>query len=58
MTFQMHEAEWLSIEQMQEFLLGSRQVEFELEGKDAVYGFLERVLRHQHYGQWESVNEG
>lgn len=58
MTFQMHEAEWLSIEQMQEFLLGSRQVEFELEGKDAVYGFLERVLRHQHYGQWGKRERG
>jgi hypothetical protein len=58
MTFQMHEAEWLSIEQMQEFLLGSRQVKFELEGKDAVYGFLERVLRHQHYGQWGKRERG
>ena len=58
MTFQMHEAEWLSIEQMQEFLRGSRQVEFELAGKDAVYGFLERVLRHQHYGQWGKRERG
>jgi hypothetical protein len=51
MTFQVLEADRVSIDQMREFLQGSRQIEFKLEGKVAVYGFLERVLRHQHYGQ-------
>ncbi len=36
---------------MREFLQGSRQIEFKLEGRAAVYGFLERVLQYQHYGQ-------
>lgn len=51
MTFQVLEADRLSIDQMREFLQGSRQIEFKLEGKAAVYGFLERVLQHQHYSQ-------
>jgi hypothetical protein len=51
MTFQVLEADRLSIDQMREFLRGIRQIEFQLEGKAAVYGVLERVLQHQHYGQ-------
>ena len=58
MTFQVHEAERLSIEQMREFLQGSRQLEFALEGKTAVYEFLERVLRAQHYGQRSRAERG
>jgi hypothetical protein len=51
MTFQVLEADRLSIDQMREFLQGSRQIEFKLEGQAAVYVFLERVLQHQHYSQ-------
>jgi hypothetical protein len=51
MTFQVHEAERMTIEQMREFLQGSQQLEFAVEGKAAVYGFLERVLQAQHYHQ-------
>src|SRR6516165_10431699 len=58
MTFQVLEADRVSIDQMREFLQGSRQIEFKLEGKVAVYGFLERVLRHQHYGQLSRGERG
>ena len=58
MTFQVHEAERLSIEQMREFLQGSRQLEFALQGKAAVYQFLERVLQTQHYGQRSRAERG
>jgi hypothetical protein len=49
MTFQVHEAEQLSIEQMREFLKGSRQLTFAHQDKAAVYQFLERVLQARHY---------
>ena len=48
MTFQVHEAERLSIEQMREFLQGRRHPEFALPDKAAVDQFLERVLQAQH----------
>ncbi len=48
MTFQVQEADRLNIDQMREFLEGSRQIEFTLEGMATIYGFLERVLQRQH----------
>jgi len=58
MTFQVLEADRLSIEQMREFLQGSSQIEFQLEGKAAVYEFLERVLQHQHYSDLGKAGRG
>lgn len=58
MTFQVHEAEQLSIEQMQEFLAGSRQLAFVVQGKMAVYQFLERVLQARHYRQLGRADKG
>ena len=58
MTFQVHEAERLSIEQMREFLQGSRRLEFALQGKAAVYQFLERVLQAQHYDRRTRAERG
>lgn len=43
---------------MSEFLEGSRQMEFALEGKIAVYAFLEGVLRYQRYSQLGKGNRG
>ena len=58
MTFQVHEAERLGIEQMREFLQGSRHLEFVLQGKAAVYQFLERVLQAQHYDRRSRAERG
>jgi hypothetical protein len=58
MTFQVQEAELLSIGQMQEFLDGSRQLEFALQGKGAVYEFMERVLRTQRYDRRSRAERG
>jgi len=58
MTFQVHEAERLTIEQMQEFLQGSREIEFALEGRSAAYAFLERVLRGQRYAHLGKADRG
>lgn len=49
MNIQMPGADRLTIEQMGEFLQGSRPMKFLLRGRQALYGFLERVLAHQHY---------
>lgn len=58
MTFQVQAADRLSIEQMSEFLQGSRQMEFALEGKVAVYAFLEGVLRYQRYSELGKGDRG
>lgn len=49
MNIQMPDADRLTIEQMREFLQGSRPMRFLLRGRRALYGFLERVLAQQHY---------
>jgi hypothetical protein len=46
MTFQVQQAGQLSIEQMEEFLRGSRRMEFKPEGQAKVYRLIERALRH------------
>jgi hypothetical protein len=54
----MQDADRLTIEQMSEFLQGSRAIEFSLRERLAVYGFLERVLAHQHYGRLPKLQRG
>lgn len=51
MTIQVQQAEQLSIEQMEEFLRGSRRMEFKLEGQEEVYRLIERVPSHCRYGK-------
>src|SRR5450759_4093990 len=51
MTFQVQQADQLSIRQMEEFLQGSRRMEFKLEGQAEVYRLIERVLSQCHYSQ-------
>jgi hypothetical protein len=58
MKFQVNQTDRLSIDQMREFLQGSRQIEFTPEGKTAIYGFVERVLQHQHYGRLGKSQRG
>jgi transposase InsO family protein len=54
----MQDADRLTIEQMSEFLQGSRAIEFSLRERLAVYGFLERVLEHQHYARLPKLQRG
>src|SRR5258708_2435957 len=58
MTLRMQDADRLTIEQMSEFLQGSRAIEFSLRGRVPLYGFLERVLTHQHYARLARVQRG
>jgi hypothetical protein len=46
MTFQVQQAEQLSMEQMEEFLRGSRRMEFKFEGQAKLCRLIERALRH------------
>lgn len=48
----------MNIEQMREFLQSSRQFEFVLQGKAAVYQFLERVLQAQRHDQRSRAERG
>ncbi|HEY4960166.1 MAG TPA: hypothetical protein VII29_04850, partial [Terriglobales bacterium] len=45
----MHEAEKLSLDQIEAFLNASEEIRFEGENRQQVYGWVEQVLRQQHY---------
>ncbi len=45
----MHEAEKLSLDQIEAFLNASEEIRFEGENRKQVYGWVEQVLRHQQY---------
>jgi len=44
-----HEAETLSLDQIEAFLNASEEIRFEGENRQQVYGWVEQVLRQQHY---------
>lgn len=58
MTFQVRQADELNLDQMCEFLQGSREIEFAVETRSEVYQFVEGVLRYQHYGQLGKSDRG
>ena len=45
----MHEAEKLSLDQIEAFLNASEEIRFEGENREQVYGWVEQVLRQQQY---------
>ena len=45
----MHEAEKLSLDQIEAFLNASQEIRFEGENREQIYGWVEQVLRQQHY---------
>ena len=45
----MHEAETLSLDQIEAFLNASEEIRFEGENREQVYGWVEQVLRLQQY---------
>ena len=47
----MHEAEKLSLDQIEAFLNASQEIRFEGEHREQVYGWVEQLLRQQHYPQ-------
>jgi transposase InsO family protein len=51
LTTSVHQAEKLSLDQIEAFLTASEAVRFEGENRQQVYDFVEQVLRQQHYAQ-------
>ena len=45
----MHEAEKLSLDQIEAFLNASQEIRFEAENRQQTYGWVEQVLRQQQY---------
>ena len=58
MTITMQNAERLTLAEMQEFLAGSRAVQWTACGREAIYEFLRRVLEAQQYGQRSKAEKG
>jgi hypothetical protein len=58
MTITMQNAERLTLTEMQEFLAGTRAVQWTACGREAIYEFLRRVLEAQHYGQRSKAEKG
>src|ERR1700694_1762920 len=46
-----HEAEKLSLEQIEKFLLAAKEVRFEASQREEVYGWVERLLCQQEYAR-------
>jgi transposase InsO family protein len=49
LTTSVHDAEKLSLDQIEAFLKASEEIWFESENRKQVYGWVEQVLRQQHY---------
>jgi hypothetical protein len=58
MTFTMQNLERLSLEEMKEFIEGSRTVALAAEGREASYGFIERLLKQQQYRKLRKGQRG
>jgi hypothetical protein len=58
MKFTMENLERLTLDQMQEFIAGNRDVEFVLEGRRASYNFIETVLQTQRYRRLSKGQRG
>jgi transposase InsO family protein len=58
MTIQMQNPEEMTLEQMKSLVESSRAVRFSIEGREAVYGLLVRVLKNQHYGEQSREERG
>jgi transposase InsO family protein len=58
MTITMQNLERLNLAEMQEFIEGSGRVDFIADGREAVYGFIERVLKAQPYRRLSKGQKG
>ena len=58
MTITMHNAERLTLTEMQEFVEGSRAVQWSASGRAAIYDFLQRVLATQQYQRLSKGQKG
>jgi hypothetical protein len=58
MTIQMEDPEEMSLEQMKKLVESSRAVRFSIEGREALYGLLIRVLKNQRYAELSREQRG
>jgi len=58
MTIQMEDPEEMSLEQMKKLVESSRTVRFSIEGREALYGLLIRVLKNQRYAELSREQRG
>jgi hypothetical protein len=58
MTIQMEDPEEMSLEQMKALLESSRAVRFSIEGREALYRLLVRVLKNQRYAELSREQRG
>ena len=58
MTLTMQNAERLTLTEMQEFIEGSRAVQWRACGREAVYDFLRRVLEAHQYCRLSKAQKG
>ena len=54
----MEDGEKLSLEQIQAFLEASGEVHFQARNRQELYGWVDRVLRHQDYGRLQRRGKG
>jgi len=58
MTITMQNLERLSLEEMREFIEGSRTIAFAAKGRETIYPFIEGLLKAQHYGKLSKGQRG
>ena len=58
MTIQMEDPEEMNLEQMKALVESSRAVRFSLEGREALYRLLVRVLKNQRYAELRREQRG
>jgi hypothetical protein len=58
MTIRMQELERMTLEETREFVQSNRKLRFEAEGREGVYGLVERVLKNQRYSKLKKSERG
>jgi hypothetical protein len=58
MTIQMQDPEEMTLQQMKALVESNRAVRFSMDGREAVYRLLVRVLKNQHYGEQSRKQRG
>src|ERR1039457_3239856 len=58
MTIQMQDPEEMTLQQMKALAESNRAVRFSMDGREAVYRLLVRVLKNQHYGEQSREQRG
>jgi hypothetical protein len=58
MTIQMQDPEEMTLQQKKALVESNRAIRFSMDGREAVYHLLARVLKNQHYGEQSREQRG